>query len=103
MKIKLPKDVKIGKERTNGIMVGGLPVHASSAQLFLQCCGKEKKCHDTIAILPVSTATRSRNEIIDSISNEQAGKIFADHGWLVKGYNSNKYTRCPECSKKIKK
>lgn len=100
--VVLPPNVYIGKEQSNGIMVGGKPAFVGVAQLFLQCVGKEKKCHDTIAILPKKNANRSGNDIVDSISDKVAGKIFEQYGWLVKGYNNPKYTRCPICAKKVR-
>lgn len=99
--VQLPPNVYIGKEKTNGLMIGGRPVFSAVAQIFLQCNGKEKKCHDTIALLPKRNANRDANGIVDSISNEMACKIFDSEGWLVKGYNNSKYTRCPVCSKKM--
>ena len=100
-KIKLPRNTYIGKEQSNGLMVGGKPAYVSTAQLFLQCKYPNRKgCHDTIAILPTGA---HGNEIIDGISDREAGRIFAEHGWLVKGYNNPKYTRCPFCAKKFKK
>lgn len=100
--IKLPANVYIGKEQSNGLMIGGRPVYSSVAQIFLQCNGKEKGCHDTIALLPNRNANKDPNDIIDSISTNRAAKIFAQSGWLVYGYNNNAFTRCPICAKKVK-
>lgn len=81
-------------------MVGGLPVYSSVAQIFLECRYPNRKdCHDTIAILPKGSCG---NEIIDVITDEQAAKVFTSMGWLVKGHNNKKYTRCPNCAKKLK-
>lgn len=100
-KIKLPKNTYLGKREYNGLMVGGLPVYSSVAQIFLECKYPNRKgCHDSIALIPTGT---HRNEIIDNITDEQAAKIFADAGWLVKGFNHPKYTRCPYCRTKLKK
>lgn len=100
--IQLPADVHMGKKQTNGLMIGGRPVYSSVAQIFLECAGGEAQCHDTIAILPNRNASRDANDIVDSITDVEAVKIFAAHGWLVKGYNSRKYTRCPVCASVLK-
>lgn len=100
--IKLPPDTHIGKEITNGIMVGGIAAFSGVAQIYLRCGGSEKLCHDTIALLPCRRAKFDGNTIIDRISDEVSGNVFSQHGWLVKGYNNDTYTRCPVCKSKIK-
>lgn len=77
------------------------PIYSCVAQIFLECAGREIGCHDTIAILPKGNC--DRNSIVDSITDNTAGKLFAAQGWLVKGYNNKKYTRCPICAKVISK
>ena len=93
-KIKLPTHTHLGKYKTNGIMCAGLAVFQDVAQVFLECGGNKKGCHKSISIIP---HVPYANEIIDKITDEQAGKIFSENGWLVKGYNNKKYTRCPIC------
>lgn len=92
------KYYRIGKRKYNGIFTGGGMVNWGTAQIFLECNGLRKGCHDTIAILPKSNPFRDNNTIVDSISDDEAGEVFAQNGWLVKGYNSEKYTRCPVCA-----
>lgn len=92
--VKLPPHFRLGKEKTNGIMIGGLPMFSSVAQIFLRCAGNEKKCHDTIALIPTTT---DGNDAVNKVTDAEAGKIFDAQGWLVKGYNNSDYTRCPVC------
>ena len=99
-KISLPKNTMIGKKKTNAIMVGDLVIDGGSEQIFLECkYPNRKNCHDTIALFPKNIEGLS---VIENLSDNEAGRIFADMGWLIKGYNSV-FTRCPNCRKKLKR
>jgi len=92
----MKKGFTLGKKRDNGIQTSGGNHFVSVEQIFLECrYPNRKKCHDTIALIPLYGFS------IDNVTDEEAGEIFANAGWLVKGYNDKKHTRCPYCKTKI--
>jgi len=95
--IKEVKGFRLDKKQSNGLQMGGGVVYAGRQQIILECrYPNRKNCHDTISLIP------NMGHHINELTDEQAGQIFAEAGWLVKGYNDNKYTRCPYCKTKIK-
>lgn len=103
---ELSQVIKVGKRSTCvGLQTAGNVFSGGRAEIFLECYGNSENCHDTIAITPNNTLGKSHmtgNEIVDSITDKQAGQIFEEEGWLVKGYNNPNHTRCPECKEEVK-
>lgn len=88
----IPKGLRVGKK------IYSKRFATTLSQLFVECAGTEPECHDTIALIPKS---KEDNAVITATSSQLAGKIFAAYGWMVKGYNSNHYSRCPVCKLKL--
>lgn len=94
--IKIPTGFTLGKYKDNGIQLCSINYFAPVEQIFLECkYPNRKECHDTISLLPKIGYS------INSITDQKAGEIFESAGWLVKGYNNKKYTRCPHCRTKV--